>query len=226
MSEQARRRLSRRSRVPIEGRFALLMRRPLEGVGIGLRRPLYGAILETDRRIDWQAEPTSSVVAKLRAADSRPGVLDVIGGAEYFLFGGHADDRVSGQPGAIIAQRDGAICRATIDCAVWIPQLRRRPAPGGPATCKLPATLALRGLLADVPQLPAPLMPPPGRRTRSLAGTTRVSVTTTRSRSPSSSGSSRKIRCRTSFVRRSYTSSRAESRRASGRCAISSGGRS
>jgi putative two-component system protein, hydrogenase maturation factor HypX/HoxX len=120
---------------------------------------------QADRRIDWQSEPTASVVAKLQAADSRPGVLDVIGGAEYFLFGGHEDDRLCGQPGAIIAQRDGAICRATIDGAVWIPQLRRRPAPGRPATCKLPATLALRGLLADVPQLPTPLMPPPGRRT-------------------------------------------------------------
>jgi putative two-component system hydrogenase maturation factor HypX/HoxX len=120
---------------------------------------------QADRQIDWQSEPTASVLAKLRAADSRPGVLDVIGGAEYFLFGGHEDDRLRGQPGTIIAQRDGAICRATIDGAVWIPQLRRRVAPGGPATCKLPATLALRGLLAGVPQLPTPLMPPPGRRT-------------------------------------------------------------
>ena len=40
------------------------------------------------RRIDWQAEPTTSVLARLRAADSRPGVLDVIGDTEYFLFGG------------------------------------------------------------------------------------------------------------------------------------------
>ena len=35
---------------------------------------------QADRRIDWLAEPTASVVAKLRAADSSPGVLDVIGG--------------------------------------------------------------------------------------------------------------------------------------------------
>ena len=41
-------------------------------------------------------------------------------------------------PGTILAQRDGAICRATTDGAVWIPQLRRRPAPGGPKTFKLP----------------------------------------------------------------------------------------
>jgi len=120
---------------------------------------------QADRRIDWPAEPTSSVVAKLRAADSSPGVLDVIGGTEYFLVGGHEDDHLRGRPGAIIAQRDGAICRATIDGAVWIPQLRRRPAPDGPRTCKLPATLALRGSLAGVPNVPAPLTPHPGART-------------------------------------------------------------
>ena len=88
---------------------------------------------QADRRIDWAAEPTSSVAAKLRAADSSPGVLDVIRGAEYFQFGGHEDDHLRGDPGEIIARRDGAICRATIDGAVWIPQLRRRRTPGGPA---------------------------------------------------------------------------------------------
>jgi putative two-component system protein, hydrogenase maturation factor HypX/HoxX len=117
------------------------------------------------RRIDWRAEPTSSVLAKLRAADSSPGVLDVIGGDEYYLFGGHEEDQLRGEPGAVVARRGGAVCRATVDGAVWIPQLRRRPVPGGPATCKLPATLALRGSLAGVPESPAPLMVPAGRRT-------------------------------------------------------------
>jgi putative two-component system hydrogenase maturation factor HypX/HoxX len=120
---------------------------------------------QADRRINWAADDTSSVAAKLRAADSSPGVLDVIGGAEYFLFGGHEEDHLRGQPGTIIARRDGAICRATTDGAVWIPQLRPRSATGGPRTCKLPATLALRGSLAGVPEVPAPLAPHPGRRT-------------------------------------------------------------
>jgi putative two-component system protein, hydrogenase maturation factor HypX/HoxX len=117
------------------------------------------------RRIDWRAEPTSSVLAKLRAADSSPGVLDVIGGDEYYLYGGHEEDQLRGDPGAVVARRGGAVCRATVDGAVWIPQLRRRPAPGGPATCKLPATLALHGSLADVPEIGAPLTVPAGRRT-------------------------------------------------------------
>ncbi len=117
------------------------------------------------RRIDWLSEPTSSVVAKLRAADSSPGVLDVIGDSEYFLFGGHEEDDLRGDPGAIIARRGGAVCRATVDGAVWIPQLRRRRTPGAPGTFKVPATLALRGLLAGVPEVPAPLTMPPARRT-------------------------------------------------------------
>ena len=79
------------------------------------------------RRIDWLTETMSSVLAKLRAADSQPGVLDVIGETEYFLFGGYEEDQLRGDPGAIVARRGGAICRATVDGAVWIPQLRRRP---------------------------------------------------------------------------------------------------
>jgi putative two-component system protein, hydrogenase maturation factor HypX/HoxX len=120
---------------------------------------------QADRAIDWQGEPTEAVLAKLRAADSAPGVLDVLGGAEYYLAGGHPEDELRGQAGTIVARRDGAICRATTDGAVWIPQLRARPAPGGPKTFKLPATLALRGSLAGVPEVLTPLTPAPGRRT-------------------------------------------------------------
>ena len=138
---------------------------PLDYGRPGVTGQLRPPCRQEHRRIDWRAEPTSSVLAKLRAADSSPGVLDMIGGGEYFLVGGHEEDQLRGDPGAVIARRGGALCRATADGAVWIPQLRQRPAPGGPATCKLPATLALRGSLANVPEIPAPLTAPPGRRT-------------------------------------------------------------
>jgi putative two-component system protein, hydrogenase maturation factor HypX/HoxX len=120
---------------------------------------------QADRRIDWPADATEVVLAKLRASDSSPGVLDEIGGTEYYLAGGYPEDELRGQPGMVLARRDGAICRATSDGAVWIPQLRRRPAPGGPGTFKVPATLALRGSLHGVPEVLAPLTLPPGRRT-------------------------------------------------------------
>jgi len=125
---------------------------------------------QADRAIDWATEPTEAVLDRLRAADSAPGVLDQIGGAEYYLAGGHPEDELRGQPGAILARRDGAICRATVDGAVWIPQLRARPAPGGPKTFKLPATLALGGGLDGVPEVLAPLTPRPGRRTYQQIG--------------------------------------------------------
>ena len=120
---------------------------------------------QADRAIDWQAEPTSAVLAQAARGRLSPGVLDVIGDTEYYLVGGHPEDDLRGQPGTILARRDGAICRATSDGAVWIPQLRRRPAPGGPKTFKLPATLALRGCLDGVPEVPAPLATTTSRRT-------------------------------------------------------------
>ncbi|GAA0684574.1 hydrogenase maturation protein [Kitasatospora atroaurantiaca] len=106
------------------------------------------------RRIDWSADDTATVLRKLRSADSQPGVLDELYGQEYFLHGGHPEDELRGAPGTVIATRDGAICRGTVDGAVWIPQLRPRRTPGGPATFKLPAAQVLGPLLGGVPEVP------------------------------------------------------------------------
>ncbi|PBC78266.1 putative two-component system hydrogenase maturation factor HypX/HoxX [Streptomyces sp. TLI_235] len=106
------------------------------------------------RRIDWAADDTATVLRKLRSGDSQPGVLDELYGREYFLHGGHPEDRLRGAPGAVLATREGAICRATTDGAVWIPQLRPRRTPGGPATFKLPADQVLGDLLDGVPEAP------------------------------------------------------------------------
>ena len=138
---------------------------PLDYSRPGVSGRLRPPCRQEHRRIDWQADPMSVVLAKLQAADSSPGVLDVIGGDEYFLFGGHEEDQLRGRPGTLVARRGGAVCRATVDGAVWIPQLRRRPAPDGPPTFKLPATLALGGAASRVPEVDAPLVLPPGRRT-------------------------------------------------------------
>ncbi|MCC2274476.1 hydrogenase maturation protein [Streptomyces sp. ET3-23] len=120
---------------------------------------------QEERRIDWQNMPTEAVLRTLRAADSQPGVRDELLGGAWFLHGGHAEDRLRGRPGAVVATRAGAICRATVDGAVWIPELRRCRTEFAPAGIKLPATLALGERLPPVPETPAPLEPPPGRRT-------------------------------------------------------------
>ncbi|MBO1413784.1 hydrogenase maturation protein [Streptomyces sp. FH025] len=111
------------------------------------------------RRIDWAKDRTDTVLRKLRAADSQPGVLDVLCGGEWYLHGGHREPHLRGRPGELLATRAGALCRATTDGAVWIPELRRRRAPGGPATFKLPAVTALGSLLPPLPEVAAPLMP-------------------------------------------------------------------
>ncbi|MER7752631.1 enoyl-CoA hydratase-related protein [Kitasatospora sp. NPDC097643] len=118
----------------------------------GRLRPL---LRQETRRIDWAADDTATVLRKLRAADSQPGVLDELDGREYFLHGGHPEDVLRGPvPGAVLATRDGAICRATVDGAVWIPQLRPRRTPGGPATYKLPAATVLADRPHRVPEVP------------------------------------------------------------------------
>ncbi|NGN64206.1 hydrogenase maturation protein [Streptomyces sp. A7024] len=117
------------------------------------------------RRIDWAADDTRTVLRKLRAADSFPGVLDEIGGREYFLYGGHAEDELRGRPGRLLARRAGAVCRATADGAVWLTQLRPRRTAEGPATFKMPATKALGATAQLLPHVPAPLTLPAGRRT-------------------------------------------------------------
>jgi putative two-component system hydrogenase maturation factor HypX/HoxX len=105
----------------------------------GCARPL---MTQAARSIDWGSRGTHDVLRKVRAAEGHPGVLDVIGGAEFYLFGAHPEGELRGAPGEIIAQRNGAICRATSDGAVWISHLKQRDAPDR-RRFKLPATRAL-----------------------------------------------------------------------------------
>jgi putative two-component system hydrogenase maturation factor HypX/HoxX len=122
---------------------------------------------QAQRRIDWAADPTEVVLRQLRAADSQPGVLDELLGVQWYLHGGHPEDELRGRPGELIATRAGAICRATVDGAVWIAQLRPWREPGSRLPgFKLPAVQALGDLLpAEVPEVPAPLQLPAARRT-------------------------------------------------------------
>jgi putative two-component system hydrogenase maturation factor HypX/HoxX len=118
---------------------------------------------QPDRAIDWRVDPTATVVRKIRAAEGHPGVLDEIEGTEFHLFGVHRDQALTGRAGEIVAQRAGAICRATVDGAVWITQLKR-PEGHGPVSFKLPAAraLAVAGHELQAPEIPASLHVRPG----------------------------------------------------------------
>jgi putative two-component system protein, hydrogenase maturation factor HypX/HoxX len=121
---------------------------------VGRARPL---MKQDMRAIDWASDSTDTVLRKLRAAEGHPGVLDEVAGADFHLFGARREQRLRGAPGKIIAQRHGAICRATVDGAVWITHLRR----SGPqhSHFKLPATLALdpAGRESVAPEVRVPL---------------------------------------------------------------------
>ncbi|MFF7795447.1 enoyl-CoA hydratase-related protein [Streptomyces sp. NPDC007991] len=136
---------------------------------------------QEQRRIDWENDSTDTVVRKLRGADSQPGVLDELCGREVFLHGGHLEDRLRGRPGELLATRSGALCRATRDGAVWIPELRPRKSSGDPAPFRRPAASVLASFPAPpgsgpgmpgsndrpywLPEIAAPLELPPKRTT-------------------------------------------------------------
>jgi putative two-component system hydrogenase maturation factor HypX/HoxX len=133
------------------------------------------------RRIDWENDGTATVLRKLRGADSQPGVRDELLGREVFLHGGHPEDRLRGRPGELLATRAGAVCRATRDGAVWIPELRPRKCSGDPAPFRRPAASVLASFPAPsgvaegpprsdggprwLPEDTAPLELPPDRST-------------------------------------------------------------
>ena len=126
---------------------------PLDRAGTrvtGRPRPL---LTQAERAIDWTSAPTDTVVRRINAAEGHPGVLDTIRGARFHLFGAHPERRLRGAPGELVAQRDGAVCRATADGAVWITHLK------APGAYKLPAAraLAVAGVELDLPEVPAPV---------------------------------------------------------------------
>jgi len=139
---------------------------PLDYTKPDVRGELRPLMKQEERRIDWEHDHVAAIIKKINAADSAPGVLDQIDGQDYYLFGAHEESQLQGwQPGAIIAQRHGAICRAAIDGAVWITHLKRKNHTKIPFykrflshdrhfDFKLPAAKVLGSVLNDTPESP------------------------------------------------------------------------
>jgi putative two-component system protein, hydrogenase maturation factor HypX/HoxX len=102
---------------------------------------------QADRVLAWASATSSEILARLNAADGFPGVADELFGQPCQLFDAWPEARLKGVPGELLGRRETAICRATVDGAVWLGHVKR------PDGIKLPATLAFPEAAA-LPELP------------------------------------------------------------------------
>jgi putative two-component system hydrogenase maturation factor HypX/HoxX len=101
---------------------------------------------QPDRAINWKVNKTDDILRRINAADGSPGVLDEIYGKPFFLFNACQENHLTGKAGEIIATANHAICRATVDGAIWIGHLQPK-LDSGVKGIKLPATFALKDLM-------------------------------------------------------------------------------
>ena len=137
---------------------------PLDYTNPAVRGRLRPPCRQADRAFAW-TDPSEQILRKIRSADGNPGALTTLCGQELFVYGAHLDDFAQGVPGTVVAQRDGGVCVATGDGALWVSHARRR----GPDQLRLAATTVLRDHLATVPTQPVDVMhAPPGRTWREI----------------------------------------------------------
>lgn len=121
------------------------------------------AVQAAQRRIDWAADDSASVLRRIRSADGHPGVADTMFGRSCRLHDAHPASAATlqrataGAPGTVVAKRGPALLRRTVDGGVWIAHVRCEPPPGQPAL-KLAATRAFATEAAALPELDVPLL--------------------------------------------------------------------
>ena len=107
---------------------------------------LQSLIKQQDRAINWKVHKTDEILRRINASDGSPGLLDEIYGKPFFIFNAHKESRLTGKAGEIIATANHAICRATVDGAIWIGHLKPKLESGGKRV-KLPAAFVLKDLM-------------------------------------------------------------------------------
>lgn len=125
---------------------------PLDYAQADVRGRWQPLMKQSDRAIDWTRDDTAAVLRKIRASDGAPGVLDTWFGREVYLYDAHPEDELCGRPGEVVAQRCGAVCRATVDGAVWIGHVKEKVSDG--RSFKLPAAMLFAEELDGVPEVP------------------------------------------------------------------------
>ncbi|MBU4181233.1 MAG: hydrogenase maturation protein [Gammaproteobacteria bacterium] len=121
---------------------------------------------QNERAVHWAEDSTATVLAKLRSGDGQPGVLDALWGQPCYLGDAHPASVATmagfpqATPGALLAVRDGALLRSTVDGGVWIGQARRADPPGTPpaqGSFKQVAAELFASEAATLQQCPVPL---------------------------------------------------------------------
>jgi putative two-component system protein, hydrogenase maturation factor HypX/HoxX len=110
---------------------------------IGRLRP---PVRHSDRQFDW-SEETDTILRRIAAADGSPGVRTTIGGVPALVFDAHRGPLLPGRPGSLVGRRHGAVLVRAGDGCVWIGQVRID------GCVKLPATMALRPQLGELPDV-------------------------------------------------------------------------
>ena len=129
----------------------------------GTLRPL---LQQMQRCIDWQRDASAVVLSKINSADSFPGVMDSLFDMPCYLYDAHPASlavltAVAGAPGEIIARRDHAVLRRTIDGGVWIGHARPvQTADDADKPFKLPVADWFAVQVEQLPELQAGLMRP------------------------------------------------------------------
>ena len=101
---------------------------------------------QNDFQFSWDEE-TETIIRKINAADSSPGVKIALFNENYYCYGVHLEESLKGNAGEIIAQRNNAICVATKNNAIWITHLKNAEK----GSIKLPATVAMDDLSKEIP---------------------------------------------------------------------------
>ena len=112
-------------------------------------------LVQAQRSIAWQVDDSATVLRKIRAADGFPGVADTLFGEACHVYDAWPETHLPAEfadalPGAVVARRETALLRKTVDGAVWIGQVKRDQAT---LPLKLPATLAFGAELPPLPEL-------------------------------------------------------------------------
>ncbi|HUP06195.1 MAG TPA: hydrogenase maturation protein [Caldimonas sp.] len=124
------------------------------------------AMRDADRRIDWTRDDTRTVLRKIRCADGTPGVLDRLFDVPCRLFDAHPAGNVeAAEAGRVLARRDDAVLRATLDGGVWIGHVRREDQP---RAIKLPTALAFASEVETLPDRSHEVPGPGGQSGREI----------------------------------------------------------